>query len=460
VCVDAACGLHSERLSLACTLHVEQQLSAESVAPQRRARLACSAEVMAQLSGAPGNVGQVEPVPPLQAPNEATPRLDSGLPESSSTPPGPPGLIASEDKEPQKSWTTTAAPFKTLPHAFVAFLGLGGAACFSVAVVFKHPFDACVAVGLVLLCGYVFALQTERCRLECARQEQPKLSEVLATDGPAAADAAARARAGPAASGTSELDLTGYAKTLGVSMRSGGPMEGSTLNKILMNALAKEYLRCVSALRCYQSAFGPLEDAATARASTSGLLDASSSFLDVQAARPCMSRPDALNLPLDTVETGVEQTPRSPRGPPSPEEKRRRAYISGFQEGGQMQDTPDFQRGSPEEREQCSVRSIGTALQNAASTFSAGACSSADASPGLEAGTDGHYAASAESTVTPSFSASPERPAAVSGTPPAPRTTTRYYDTPTSAAGPAEPGLEAAAKQAEQPPASSFGLFR
>lgn len=78
---------------------------------------------------------------------------------------------------------------------------------------------------------------------------------------PKAGSKAARATKAAAADGTSELDFTGYAKTLGMSVRNGiVHKEGGTLNKILMDALAKEYLRCVAALRYYQTTFGPLQD--------------------------------------------------------------------------------------------------------------------------------------------------------------------------------------------------------
>merc|ERR1719476_701184 len=95
----------------------------------------------------------------------------------------------------------------------------------------------------------------------------------------------------------SELDLTGYAKAIGVSMRTGtGFAEGSTLSKIMMDSLAKEYLRCMSALRCYQTTFGPLlEDIA-----------------------------EPLEVEVGAAESVAAPTPRSPMAnPPSPDPKRR-----------------------------------------------------------------------------------------------------------------------------------------
>lgn len=148
--------------------------------------------------------------------------------------------------------TSPASPIyilHTAPHAAIALLGACGVACLCWALIQQVAFDASLAAVFVLLCVYIYSLLSERCRQEHEWQEFSGQCGTGKTD----------AKHASAADGMSELDLTGYAKTLGVSLRSGVVhKEGSTLNKIMMDALAKEYLRCVSALRCYQEAFGPL----------------------------------------------------------------------------------------------------------------------------------------------------------------------------------------------------------
>mmetsp|Transcript_66353 Transcript_66353/g.103627 ORF Transcript_66353/g.103627 Transcript_66353/m.103627 type:complete len:197 (-) Transcript_66353:105-695(-) len=109
-----------------------------------------------------------------------------------------------------------------------------------------------------------------------------------------------------------ELDLTGYAKTLGVSLGTGtGLEEGGTLSKILLDALAKEYLRCMSALKCYQQTFGALPE-------------------DTESNEVAVAE----------FESGKALTPRSPMAnPPSPDPRRCQQHIEAQSSASQPRDT-------------------------------------------------------------------------------------------------------------------------
>jgi len=201
-----------------------------------------------------------------------------------------------------------------LHHAFAIILGLAGIVCFSIALVQQRPFDATLAAVVVILCWYIVHLYTERGKLHDRQLNgQPQDSVASAVEHGTSIEA----------DGMCELDLTGYAKTLGVSLGTGtGLEEGGTLSKILLDALAKEYLRCMSALKCYQQTFGALPE------------DAESN----EAVRPESSPRLSMRLPLDQLaldevavaesESGKAPTPRSPMAnPPSPDPRRCRQHI-------------------------------------------------------------------------------------------------------------------------------------
>jgi len=174
---------------------------------------------------------------------------------------------------------------ETPQHAFFTVLGLGGVAYSSVAVVQLKPFDASLAFVLAVGCWFIFLLENEVKKQRSGESKSTRREKSIS---------APDKKAG-AGDGLSELDLTGYAKAIGVSMRTGtGFAEGSTLSKIMMDSLAKEYLRCMSALKCYQTTFGPLLD---------------------DIAEP---------LEVGALDSAAAPTPRSPMAnPPSPDPKRR-----------------------------------------------------------------------------------------------------------------------------------------
>lgn len=220
-----------------------------------------------------------------------------------------------------KYWTSTSPSspshiLQTPHHAAVALCGLGGFISFSLALVGKKPFDASLSAGIVVLCLYIYTMHSERCRQKTEFSEGFTGVSVLSTDG----------RSKKAANdGTSELDLTGYATTLGVSIRNGVVhKEGSTLNKILMDALAKEYLRCVTALKSYQSAFGPLqEDLSEAPART--VFGPPMHPTDPSHTDHLNTTITSLKLDLGGMVESAANTPRSPTGIESPDQKRCRA---------------------------------------------------------------------------------------------------------------------------------------
>lgn len=230
----------------------------------------------------------------------------------------------------------------TAPHAIIAFLGTCSFAGFTVALIQQKLLDAILTALLIGLFLHTYTLHSERCRLKCkipagglagvsVFPDKPR-----AKDSPVTAGVAGRSVARCREDEAPELDLNGHAKMLGVSLRSGvAQRENSTLNQILMDALAKEYLRCVSSLKCYQTAFGPLpEDSpepVPERVATPSRSDALSSTFK------------QLRIPSDLEALGQGEsrfhTPRSPAGIESPDPKRCRATPEPQRSEG-LEETP------------------------------------------------------------------------------------------------------------------------
>lgn len=245
---------------------------------------------------------------------------------------------------------------KTVPHTGSALLGLGGIIMFSIAMVWQRPFDATLAALLILLCQHIFALQNERLGLEAKLAALRPSQELAGSTAAAQPIAANEERHVPAPS--EEMDLKSYAEALGVV--AGGAAVGSgsdcSLSQILLTSLAKEYLRCVSALQSYKATFGGLEAASSPQkqhaeagsAYDAALLDEvttrvspPASQVQVHSHLPQLGSaysaetpqrlPLAPPLPLEAEEAGAGPalTPRSPRGPPSPEQQKRRRSSGG-----------------------------------------------------------------------------------------------------------------------------------
>lgn len=255
---------------------------------------------------------------------------------------------------------------KTGPHAASVLLGVGACVCFSISMVSQKPFDATLAVLLIMLCVHVFSLQTQRLQLDTQLAEQVKQSLTAgAQDLRNEVVSPQPATEVPAAPPSEDMDLSSYAQALGVSG------SGFGLSQILMNSLAKEYLRCVSALQSYKTLYGNLEAApappqpqAPSSSPSAGQAAAESwaggadlSTIDVTngnlAASPqglgtaydirhqphLAASPLKLDFQADDLAEQRATTPRSPRGPPSPEQQQRRRSF-----GNAMEVSPEAHR--------------------------------------------------------------------------------------------------------------------
>jgi len=233
----------------------------------------------------------------------------------------------SQEEELQRYWrnnssTSPSHVLQTPRHALVALFGVCSVASFSFALVQQKPFDASLSVVLAVLCMYTYTLQSDRCRTKAMMFLEEKLVGVTVDS------SNSHSRATGANAATSELDLTDCAYQLGVCIRTTGVAhkEGSTHNKVLMDALAKEYLRCTSALKYYQNAFGALPKDSSAQDESISVENESS------RQDPLITTLKTLNLGVDLAALGASgesssaaPTPRSPPGPPSPDPKRSRA---------------------------------------------------------------------------------------------------------------------------------------
>eukprot|EP00930_Biecheleria_cincta_P075244 TRINITY_DN6240_c0_g1_i1.p1 TRINITY_DN6240_c0_g1~~TRINITY_DN6240_c0_g1_i1.p1 ORF type:complete len:298 (-),score=58.02 TRINITY_DN6240_c0_g1_i1:243-1085(-) len=252
---------------------------------------------------------------------------------------------------------------KTGPHAASLLLGMGACACFGVSLALQRPFDATLAALLMMLCVHVFSLQTQRLQLDLRLAKQVKQpltagaqdlrNEVLPAQ-PAAEV--------PAAPPSEDMDLPSYAQALGV----GG--SGFGLGQILMTSLAKEYLRCVSALQSYKALYGNLEAAppmppqplpssssagqATSERSAGGAYSVDvtnekvetcpqglGSAYDIRQQPHLAAPPLKLDFQAQDLSSQRATTPRSPRGPPSPEQQQRRRSF-----GNTVEVSPEPQR--------------------------------------------------------------------------------------------------------------------
>jgi len=277
---------------------------------------------------------------------------------------------------------------KTVPHVATASAALGGIVCFSVALVFQRPFDATLAALLTLLCQHVLSLQNERLKLEICLKLASKAGSYQLPGHPVQelghSTTVRQVEGSHAVAPSEDMDLTSYAQALGLEVaRGGSPDSGSALSQILLNSLAKEYLRCVSALQSYKAVFGSLEalachegggispgrgrdgfavaDMAPPLAGGVGL-EASARFAPPAQAsqqlgyaygeplQPSQRRPSApmaLDLQADELNVTTVLTPRSPKGPPSPEQQQRRRSREAFaaaQSPGNTQASADLQR--------------------------------------------------------------------------------------------------------------------
>eukprot|EP00928_Gymnodinium_smaydae_P019195 TRINITY_DN1733_c1_g1_i4.p1 TRINITY_DN1733_c1_g1~~TRINITY_DN1733_c1_g1_i4.p1 ORF type:complete len:382 (+),score=83.06 TRINITY_DN1733_c1_g1_i4:107-1252(+) len=226
-------------------------------------------------------------------------------------------------------------------HTMVFLIGVGAVASLSAMVVLARPFDAVMAGFLVVVSQGVYSLRNEHHRLLDSSKfgDGAPVRPAGGGEPGLASDAAMPHDADEAAmSGVvDDLDLTGLAGSLGVVVYGGsasssgaaagrdsgagvgslaGPEAGAAsggtrlLDRLLLNAVSREYLRCVSALRSYQALYGPLEpDQAPF-----------SSYEGISIEVPCDRA--GLNDPALFKTLTPRSSPRSPKGPPSPDTQR------------------------------------------------------------------------------------------------------------------------------------------
>lgn len=145
-------------------------------------------------------------------------------------------------------------PFKTAQHAAYTLMGLGAVICFMYSLVVLQALTAGVSAMLAWLCWHTYWVHTERCQLwaKLAKAQEKPPQPVMASISPRKTEAAAN-------QGLTELDMTGFAKSLGMQFDNSLP-QGGTMTKVMMVTLVKEYLRCVTELQKYQAKYGPLDD--------------------------------------------------------------------------------------------------------------------------------------------------------------------------------------------------------
>jgi len=235
-------------------------------------------------------------------------------------------------------------PFKTLSHAGVAILGLGGGVVFSVGLLLERFFDAALGIVFALLCWYIFVLLSDRHRLKNHLDSLSSAPALLAS--PTASASACMPTA------VSDIDLTGCAKSLGVALGDGLAGDGDTLSKVLMSALAKEYLRCIAAIKYYESSYGKVQEDPMHSALMSGPAQFEVSYPEVcvgdgswpqELATPQWANPVPFGFPSGSGDPSLAllvagrdgeepalsaRTAASPRGPPSPESNRRQRSLT------------------------------------------------------------------------------------------------------------------------------------
>lgn len=207
-------------------------------------------------------------------------------------------------------------------RAFVALLGLCAVVCATLAFVYLFYFEGAIACILALLCWHVYSLQTERALLEGqldrgllagSRGSSPvhgqegalSASRDLGTLGPVAAPAPAAAPApGLAPQVCARGDDLPDAVDWAISQSAAGSSASgvAALDRILLAALAKEYLRCTSALQFYRATYGPLEEDALASAPAAPLAPAAPSNSLPLACAPAVAKVRPAPLPDDVTE--------------------------------------------------------------------------------------------------------------------------------------------------------------
>eukprot|EP00929_Paragymnodinium_shiwhaense_P027790 TRINITY_DN16229_c0_g1_i1.p1 TRINITY_DN16229_c0_g1~~TRINITY_DN16229_c0_g1_i1.p1 ORF type:complete len:308 (-),score=71.11 TRINITY_DN16229_c0_g1_i1:313-1236(-) len=256
------------------------------------------------------------------------------------------------------TWTEKAAKlWRAIPFAIVVVVGIGAIAACCAGLALRLWLTAIVAAMISILCRFVYLLQWEH--LELTQELLAGATLPIVVQPPAvvkkASAPATRLTAAEAVGPVSELDLTGFAGSLGFGGRSGqvaldvGGEEqvassgtGTGLRKLQQHALAKEYLLVCSALTAYRNAFGLLPEPETPKA----------------PAVPSLNMAD-----INAADADRAKTPRSPCGLGSPgAPKRADADLKPTSPGGyaKMSENPPVEPWRPrsfrrEEANECQV---------------------------------------------------------------------------------------------------------
>jgi len=151
-----------------------------------------------------------------------------------------------------------------LLQVFVVLLGLGAVACVIFCCIRKLWLEAAIAGVFALLCIHVSILQAERKKLETQMQQAALTREEPARRGLELVEesAAGHVERLPA---KGCLPVPSADEVFPAHVHSpsdkvvADPEPQKDLDKVMLNALAKEYLRCNMALQDYRKRYGPLD---------------------------------------------------------------------------------------------------------------------------------------------------------------------------------------------------------
>lgn len=222
---------------------------------------------------------------------------------------------------------------ETVPHGVLVILGISAAAIFGAACVQKYIVEAALALTIALLSAYTFTLQTRRFRLSVKLDSSPTKVPLRP---PRQMVSHVRPSAPPRVGDSDSAYLAQHAQDVALMLRGDAiGVEGDAF----LTSLAKEHLRTMEALRCYEETYGALpcdvdfrrvhdvgeegwHPIGTACAVVSMPSPAPSPFLDLGA----LDREVSLDR---VVSADAAPTPRSPLALPSPEQQRRSKTSGG-----------------------------------------------------------------------------------------------------------------------------------
>jgi len=168
------------------------------------------------------------------------------------------------------------------------------------------------------------------------------------------ADASPRKAAASAVDqGLSELDMTGFAQSLGMQFDTSLPQSG-TMSKVMMVTLVKEYLRCVTELQKYQAKYGPIDDKGSVTMALPPALLSSLTMMPSDQSAPPQAQANA----------SPEVSARSNREPVSSRSASQADYESRADPGSPPRSTSHSRQTSPDKPPRCAPSSDTTPGQS------------------------------------------------------------------------------------------------